>query len=495
MIVRFTTTFTRQNPTPKPITFSSTTKTLTPSPPNTNINHLKQTHANLIRSGQISNPLIVGKLVSDIALSSPSNIIYARSIFDRIAISPNTFTWNSLIRAYSRGPSPIEALRLYLHMQTLGYPPNNYTFPFALKASTESSARAAGLALHGSLIKRGFEDNDVFIQTSLIDFYGSFGFAVLARDLFDRIPDRDVTCWNALMKAYVRSDRAEEAVRAFRAMTRSRPPVRADEITALTVASACGAVGALDVGRWIHGYVGRSRLDLGVNLGTALIDMYAKCGDIDAARAVFEAVRGRGDARAWGAMIGGLAVHGFAREALGLFYDMRTVDPDSVVLTAALSACSHAGLVREGLRILYGMREAYGVEPTIEHYGCAVDLLGRAGRLSEAFELIARMPMEPDVVLWGSLLVACRVHRDVERGERVAKEMLKLDPEHAGAHVFLFNVYASAGEWARAEHVRGSMWDRRVKKPPGSSLIELGGACTDLLRGMRRTLRWVGLRR
>ncbi|KAK1262709.1 Pentatricopeptide repeat-containing protein [Acorus gramineus] len=162
---------------------------------------------------------------------------------------------------------------------------------------------------------------------------------------------------------------------------------------------------------------------------------------------------------------------------------MRTVDPDSVVLTAALSACSHAGLVREGLRILYGMREAYGVEPTIEHYGCAVDLLGRAGRLSEAFELIARMPMEPDVVLWGSLLVACRVHRNIEMGERVAKEMLKLDPEHAGAHVFLFNVYASAGEWGRAEHVRGSMWDRRVKKPPGSSLIELGGCVHRFVAG------------
>ncbi|XP_042511744.1 pentatricopeptide repeat-containing protein At5g66520-like [Macadamia integrifolia] len=193
------------------------------------------------------------------------------------------------------------------------------------------------------------------------------------------------------------------------------------------------------------------------------------------------------DVRIWSVMIGGLAVNGLANEALDLFREMQRdgIHPDSITFTSALCACSHAGMVAESLLILDKMSKVYNVEPTIEHYGCIVDLLGRAGLLEDALAFIKRIPIKPDVVLWGSLLVACRAHKNVEMGEMVAKEMLKLDPHHCGAHVFLSNVYASTGRWAQVEEVRSFMKEQRIRKQPGSSLMELNGDVHEFIAGDR----------
>ncbi|PIA32641.1 hypothetical protein AQUCO_04400079v1 [Aquilegia coerulea] len=450
-----------------------------------NIKHLKQLHAKLIRNGGMEDILTVGKLIADVAISNPLNLNYARSIFSKLTYSPNIFMWNSMIRGYAHSSTPKEAILLYCQMLQNGFSPNNYTFPFVFKACNQLMDLNLGLCVHGTIIKFGFEDCDMFIQTSLVNFYASCGSIQTARLLFDTCPKRDVTSWNALIKGYVRSGRYMDVIRVFRVM-QDRVDIKVDEITMVGVVLACSQLGALEMGRWVHAYIEKNRMELSMNLGTALVDMYARCGSIDLAVNLFKKMREK-DVRTWSAMIGGLAVHGLAKEALGFVADMQKdgIDPDSVMFTYILCACSHAGMVTEGLHFLDKMKELYNVEPTIEHYGCIVDLLGRAGRLDEALNLINRIPMKPDVVVWGSLLVACRAHKNVEMGEMVAKEMLKLDPNHCGAHVSLSNAYASAGRWSQVDQVRNSMKDQGIKKPPGSSLIELNGVVYEFIAGDR----------
>ncbi|KAF9625864.1 hypothetical protein IFM89_027641 [Coptis chinensis] len=448
-----------------------------------NVINFKQLHAKLIRNGDMENILTVGKLVADVAISNPANLSYARLIFSNLKYPPNIFMWNSMIRGYAHSSTPKEALILFLEMREKGYSPNNYTFPFLLKACNQLMDLNLGLGIHGIVIKYGFEDCDVFIQTSLVNFYASCGSVQIARLLFDRCLQRDVTSWNALIKGYVRSGRYMDAIRVFRAM-QDRVDIEVDEITLLGVVLACSQLGALEMGRWVHAYIEKSRMEMSMNLGTALIDLYARCGSIDLAVNLFKKIREK-DVRTWSVMIGGLAVHGLAKEALGFLSDMQRdgIDPDSVTFTHVLRACSHAGMVAEGLRFFDIMSEVYNVEPTIEHYGCMVDLLGRAGCLDEALGLIKRIPYKPDVVLWGSLLVACRTHKNVVMGEMVAKEMLKLDPNHCGAHVFLSNIYASVGQWCEVDEVRNSMKELGIKKSPGSSLIELDGDVHEFVAG------------
>ncbi|CAA7406681.1 unnamed protein product [Spirodela intermedia] len=449
---------------------------------------LKQTHARLIRDGGVGDTLTAGKLLADVVAFGPSNLGYARAIFSSIKPPLNTFIWNSMIRGLAHGSSPADAVALYNKMLAEGYSPNNYTFPFVLTACANLVDAAAtpglGLAVHGTLLRRGFEDFDPYIQTALVNFYANSGSIDTARHLFDRCRRRDVALWNALIRGYAQSCRFSEAVQVFRRMQDDSDRIRGDEITTLSVVSACAHLGALDLGRWIHSYIGKNQMRLTVNLGTALINMYAKCGEIEAAFSMFDEMPHK-DVRTWSVMIGGLAIHGHAREALLLFTEMKTmgVTPDSVTFTGVLSACSHAGLVREGLRILEEMKTIHGVSPTIEHYGCAVDLLGRAGRLEKALELIKGIPMDLDVVLWGALLIACRAHRNLEMGEMAAKEMLQLDPQNAGALVFLSNAYASVGRWDKVEETRETMKERRIQKPPGSSSVEVGGIVHEFTSG------------
>ncbi|XP_072970785.1 pentatricopeptide repeat-containing protein At5g66520-like [Typha angustifolia] len=446
------------------------------------VTHLKQIHAKLLRNGEIDDPLAAGKLVADVA---SSHLPYARAIFVQLRSPPTTFTWNSLLRGYAHGARPEEALLLFQSMLAHGFLPNNYTYPFLLKASSRLPEPRIGLSLHASLFRRGLEGFDPFIQTSLVSFYATIGNLESARWVFDKSPVKDVTSWNALIKGYIGCSRYADAIRVFRVM-QDQVGIRGDEITMLSVVSACAHLGTLDMGRWVHIYIDRNRMKVTLNLGTALINMYAKCGEVESAWSLFRGMREK-DVRTWSVMISGLAVNGLANEALELFSEMQSdgVGLDSVTLTGVLSACSHGGMVQEGVQLLDRMSTDYHIEPTIEHYGCVVDLLGRAGQLEEALALIRRVSSKADVVLWGALLVACRVHKNVEMGETVAKEMLKLDPYNAGAHVFLSNVYAVTGKWDLVEEVRKMMKEQKVYKPPGSSSIELDGVVHEFLSGDR----------
>jgi pentatricopeptide repeat protein len=224
----------------------------------------------------------------------------------------------------------------------------------------------------------------------------------------------------------------------------------------------------------IHGKIIRSGFHSDAFLESTLIDMYAKCGSIDKARELFDKIHQQ-DIVSWTAMIAGYAMHGCSREALKLFQQMRDsgMNPDHVSLVCILSACCHAGLVNEGYQYFKSMSEHYHITPAMEHYSCMVDLLGRAGRLDEAHEFINKMPIEPDAIVWRSLLGACRIHNNLELGEHAAAHLFELDPKNASPYVLLSNIYAAAGRWSDIVKLRKTMKDKGVQKPSGCSWIEI----------------------
>ncbi|PKA64866.1 Pentatricopeptide repeat-containing protein [Apostasia shenzhenica] len=261
-----------------------------------------------------------------------------------------------------------------------------------------------------------------------------------------------------------------------------------NEFTLTTVLAACSNLVALDQGRWIHACINKARIKLNDRLLASLIDMYAKCGEIDFAFELFNVQDSpKQTVRPWNAMITGYAIHGYADKAIELFEKMKedNIVPDKVTFVSLLAACSHGKLVEMGKLYFDSMTKTYGIEPEIEHYGCMVDLFSRAGLLQEAEEIISNMPMNPDVAIWGALLGACRIHKDIERGERIGMLMKELGPKHTGCHVLLANIYSGNGRWHDARGVRNSIEMSGERKIPGCSSIEVDGKFYEFLVGDR----------
>ncbi|PKI52478.1 hypothetical protein CRG98_027050 [Punica granatum] len=278
---------------------------------------------------------------------------------------------------------------------------------------------------------------------------------------------------------------AMEALEVFAKMVKERS-VKFNEVTLSTALFACAHLGALRAGKCIHDQAIKMNLEGDVYVGTSVVDMYCKCGRVEKARKAFVRIKQR-NVTTWTALIRGYGMHGQARKALEVFYDMikARVRPNYVTFVSVLNACSHSGLLDEGWHWFNSMLHEYGIEPGIEHYGCIVDLLGRAGHLQRAYDLIQGMKMEPDFVIWGSLLGACRVHKNVELGEVSARKLFELDPDNCGYYVLLCNIYADAERWEDIDRVRGIMKSRGLVKTPGFSLVELRGQVHMFLVGDR----------
>lgn len=327
--------------------------------------------------------------------------------------------------------------------------------------------------------------SDRYVWHSLINMYAKCGEPGLARKMFDEMRERDVVSWTSIIDGLVDNDMPLEALRLFGEMVEDG--VEVNEATVVSVLRACADAGALGVGRRVHELVEGRSVGLKGNIRTALIDMYTKCGCIESARRVFDEGDVGEDVFAWTAMIAGLASHGKCREAVALFDQMQRlgIKPDERTMTAVLSACRNAGWVSEGHAYLKSMQKKYGVWPTIQHYGCVVDLIARAGRLRDAEEFIMKMPIEPDAVLWRTLIWACKVHKDVNRAERLIKhlERQKLESNDCGSLVLIGNVYASVGKWHDKARTRELMNKRELVKPPGSSKIEIDGKIHEFIVG------------
>lgn len=319
--------------------------------------------------------------------------------------------------------------------------------------------------------------------STMISGYAKVGNLEEARRLFREMPERNVVCWNALIAGYAQNEKYADAVNVFRQM-QQEGGLAPNDVTLVSVLSACANLGALDLGKWIDRYIRRNRMKLGLFLGNALADMYAKCGCITEARRVFDMMQER-DVISWSIIITGMAMHGHANEAFECFKEMiaHAVKPNEITFMGLLTACTHAGLVDKGLDYFHMMAPAYEIIPKIEHYGCVIDLLSRAGRLDEAEKLINSMPIKPNAIVWGALLGGCRKFKDAERGQRVVHRILELDSEHSGSYVYLSNMYASMGRLQDAAKCRLRMRDNGVTKLPGCSWIEIGNTVYEFFMG------------
>lgn len=307
---------------------------------------------------------------------------------------------------------------------------------------------------------------------TMLTGYAQAGMLDEARAVFDGMPQKDAVSWAAMLAAYSQGGLSEETLQLFIKMGRCGEWVNRSAFAC--VLSTCADIAALECGMQLHGKLIKAGYGLGWFVGNALLAMYFKCGNTEDACNAFEEMEER-DAVSWNTVIAGYARHGFGKDALEVFDTMRTTStkPDNITLVGVLAACSHSGLVEKGISYFHSMHRDFGVTAKPEHYTCMIDLLGRAGRLDEAQNLMKDMPFEPDATMWGALLGASRIHRNSELGRRAAEKIFELEPENAGMYVLLSNIYASSGKWRDVGEMRIMMEERGVKKVPGFSWIEV----------------------
>jgi pentatricopeptide repeat protein len=434
--------------------------------------------------------------------SDPGDVGVARKVFDEMA-DRDVVSWNSIVGVYMSSGDAAGAMELFEAMPERNVVSWNTVVAAFTRAGDMVSARAvfdrmpirdaiswnlmiSGYAASGNVEPaRSLFDlmdrKDVVSWTAMVSTYAKIGDLDSARVLFDQMPDKNLVSWNAMITGYNHNSRYDEALRTFQQMMlegRFMP----DEATLVSVVSACALLGSVEYCNWISSYISKSNTHITVALGNALIDMFAKCGDVGRAQLVFNKMNTR-CIITWTAMISGFAYNGQFREALLIYNDMcrEGVTLDDTVFVAALAACAHGGLLQEGWSIFEQMVEHYGIVPRMEHYGCIVDLLGRAGKLQEAVRFIESMPLKPAVVIWVTLLSSCITHGDAELTEYVSARVLEIEPFNSSYQVLVSNCSALEGRWSSVMDARRTMRDWGVEKTPGSSLIQVGNEVHEFL--------------
>lgn len=410
------------------------------------------------------------------------NLSSAKRLFNGLP-QKNVVSWTAMIAGCIRCNKLEEGTKLFNKMLEGRIFPNEITVFSLIIECGFVRALELGKWLHSYTLRNGFVMT-LSLATALVDMYGKCGDTRSARSIFDGWDNKDVMIWSAMISAYAQANCTNEASDLFAQMVDRG--VKPNQVTMVSLISLCAEVGALDLGKWIHLYINQQGVDVDLILKTSLVDMYAKCGDIHGSYRLFSEAKDR-DICLWNAMITGFSMHGFGKEALELFEEMERlgVEPNDITFIGVFHACSHAGLVAEGKRLFDRMVGSYGLVPKIEHYGCMVDLLGRAGRLEEAHEFIKTMPMQPNTIIWGALLSACRLYKHPDLGEVAAKELLELEPQNCGYNILMSNIYAAANRWNDVAGVRKTMKDKGIKKQPGLSSIEVNGSVHDFVTGDR----------
>lgn len=393
----------------------------------------------------------------------------ARRVFDEMG-ERDVVSWTALIGGFVLNGFTVEALKLSHEMQSLGMRPNSVTLAALLSACASSVSLKHGKCIHGSSVRNGFESG-VVVKTALIDMYTKCGRVDLGYRLFTMGDERRTAPWNALLSGHTWNGLAGEALVLFKQMQREE--VRPDGATMTCILPAYAQLADLQQAINIHCYLIRTGFQRSVEIMTCLIDVYSKSGSLDSAHDLFDRLPEK-DIVSWSAIIAAYGMHGHGRDAILLFNRMLQtgVEPNLITYTSILYACSHAGLVDEGLHFFNSMVEDHDMKPHVDHYACIVDLLGRAGRLKEAHELIKTMPFEPNHAVWGALLGACVVHENVSLGEVAAGNLFKLEPDNTGNYVLLANIYAAVGRWEDVESVRSMMNERGLRKTPACSTID-----------------------
>uniref|UniRef100_A0ACD5UVA8 Uncharacterized protein n=1 Tax=Avena sativa TaxID=4498 RepID=A0ACD5UVA8_AVESA len=454
----------------------------------------REMHAFVLKDDDLAANSFVASALVDMYAGN-EKVDNARSVFDMVPEpSRQLGMWNAMICGYAQAGMDEEALDLFARMEAeAGCAPSETTMAGVLPACARSEAFAGKEAVHGYVVKRGMAGNR-FVQNALMDMYARLGRMDVARSIFAMIDLPDVVSWNTLVTGCIVQGLIADA---FQLVTEMQlPPPMEDvvgqaacmpnNITLMTLLPGCAVLAAPARGKEIHGYAVRHALESDIAVGSALVDMYAKCGCLALSRAVFDRLPRR-NVITWNVLIMAYGMHGLGDEAVALFDRMEAsgeATPNEVTFIAVLAACSHSGLVDRGLELFHGMKRDHGVDPTPDLYACVVDVLGRAGRLDEAYSIISSMePGQHQVSAWSSMLGACRLHRNVALGEIAAERLFELEPDEASHYVLLCNIYSAAGMWEKSVAVRGRMRQRGVAKEPGCSWIELDGAIHRFMAG------------
>lgn len=484
------------------------------------VRNLAKIHAQIVASGFAQKNFILVNLLS--LYISFGSLGSAQKVFDDVS-APSTTLWNQIIRGHARSRTPQESIELFKRMAAAEVEADGFTYSFLLSACVKSRLFREGEQIHGRVLVNGYYSN-TYVRTNLINLYangaGDFdldsalyvfdemldrnvvGWNSLlagyvrrgdfdgARKVFDEMPERNVQTWTTMVAGLAQNGHCKLALSLFNQMTRAG--VELDQVALVAALSACAELGDLTLGKWIHRFVERTwrsrNQPVLVSLSNALIHMYASCGVMDEAYKVFEEMPQRNTV-SWSSIITGFAKQGRGEKAIRVFQLMlcsgqNEVRPDEITFIGVLTACSHAGLISDGLRLFESMHETFGVSPQIEHYGCMVDLLSRAGLLSEAMRLIESMPMTPNNAVWGALLGGCRIHKNDEITSYVAKQLafeIVPDNQAAGYFMLLANVYAADKRWQDTAILRQNMLEMGVKKPSGRSWIEINGVVCDFV--------------
>ncbi|XP_061374468.1 pentatricopeptide repeat-containing protein At2g22410, mitochondrial-like [Gastrolobium bilobum] len=460
-------------------------------------------HAQAIKLGMGSHVCVQNAFLS--AYVACRLMPSARQVFDDIS-DRTLVSWNSMIAGYSKMGCCKEAILLFREMRHLGLDPDVFTLVSLLSVSSKLGDLDLGRFVHFYIVVTGIEIDSI-VTNALIDMYAKCGHLQNATRVFDRMHDKDVVSWTCMVNAYanhglidyalkifnqmpvknvvswnsiiwchVQEGQYTEAVELFCRMIVSG--VMPDDATLVSILSSCSHMGDLALGKQAHNYVCDNNITVSVTLCNSLIDMYAKCGALQTAMDIFFGMPEK-NVVSWNVIIGALALHGFGEEAVEMFEKMQAsgLSPDEITFTGLLSACSHSGFVDLGRHYFDTMSSTFGISPDVEHYACMVDLLGRGGFLGEAMALIQKMPIKPDVVVWGALLGACRTYGNLEIGKQIMKQLLELGRHDSGLYVLLSNMYSESQRWDDMNKIRKIMDESGIKKCRAISFIEIDGSC------------------
>lgn len=469
----------------------------------------KGIHAHICKFGFDLNEYVQHSLIHMYCVYGQVDM--ARRAFDMNA-KTDVAMWNLMVSGYNRRKQFEKSMKLFNVMEEKEIFPNSVSLVSVLSACSELKDLDAGKRIH-QYVKDGKVKSNLILNNALINMYANCGemeaslgvFSSMqdrdviswttiikgcvnsgqvdqARRYFDQMPHRDSVSWTALLDGYLKVNRFKDVLLLFREMQTAN--VRPDAFTTVSILTACAHLGALELGEWLRVYIDKYNIKDDICVGNALIDMYLKCGEVDKALRKF-ANMPRRDKFTWTAVIVGLAANGHGKKALNMFSEMLDAQetPDEVTYVGVLSACTHAGMVNEGRNYFASMATHHEIEPNIVHYGCLVDLLGRSGNLKEAYNVIKNMPMKPNTIVWGTLLGACRLHKDVEMAETAAAQLLLLEPENEAVYVHLCNIYATCKKWESLQALRKIVMERGIKKTPGCSLMEVNGVVHEFVAG------------
>ncbi|XP_006664140.3 pentatricopeptide repeat-containing protein At3g29230 [Oryza brachyantha] len=435
---------------------------------------VRAVHSHVFKLGSVEDTFVGNALID--AYSKNGGFLDARKVFDEMP-ARDVVSWNTAMAAMVREGELSGARKMFDEMPER----DTVSWNTMLDGYTKAGEVDAAFELFQRMPER-----NVVSWSTIVSGYCKKGDLEMARVIFDKMPSKNLVTWTIMVSACAEKGLVDEAGKLFAQMKEA--DVELDVASVVSILAACAESGSLSLGKRIHRYVRKRKLGRSTHVCNALIDMFCKCGCVNRADYVFDTETVEKDSVSWNSIIGGFAMHGHGEKALELFAQMKQqgFNPDAVTMINVLSACRHMGSVDEGRRYFSNMERDYGIMPQIEHYGCMIDLLGRGGLIKEAIDLIKSMPWEPNEVIWGSLLSACRLHKNVEYAEIAVNELSKLQPSNAGNFAVLSNIYAEAGQWSDMAKARMQMKGTGSQKTAGSSWVELDEAFHEFTVGDRK---------